>query len=223
MSDVTQYTRLVTSEHNQAPKFMATVTATVQPLADLLEQMAEINSAFDLDTAVEKQLDVVGLWVGRTRSLTVPITGIYFSLDDAALGFDAGYWLGPFDPLSGLTNLPDEPYRILLRAVIAANRWDGSVPQAYSIWNTIFQPAGYGILIQDNSDMSMYQALLGPTPDLVTLALFNTGELALKPAGVRVTFFTQSVPSTPYFGLDASGSGMAGLDIGAWGIQGGSL
>jgi hypothetical protein len=53
--------------------------------------------------------------------------------------------------------------------------------------------------------------------------LFNTGKLALKPAGVRVNFYTLSVPSSPYFGLDAAGSGIAGLDVGVWAVQGGSL
>jgi hypothetical protein len=221
--DVTPYTARITSEHAQAPKFMATVAALAQPAADLVAQLHGVTAAYDLDTAVGKQLDVVGAWVGATRHLTTPITGVYFSLDDAVLGLDAAYWLGPFDPTTGLTDLPDEPYRVLLRAAIAANHWDGSIPQAYAIWNTLFWNYGLGVIIQDNGDMTMYQMLTGLAPDVITLALFNTGKLALKPAGVAVTFFTESVVSTPYFGLDVAGTGMAGLDVGAWGIQGGTL
>jgi hypothetical protein len=66
--------------------------------------------------------------------------------------------------------------------------------------------------------MHMAYALLGPTPDAVTLALFTQGYLSLKPSGVQIdAFMTPSVPSTPYFGFDAQNSSVSGFDVGAWG------
>ena len=59
-------------------------------------------------------------------------------------------------------------------------------------------------------------ALVGPTPDAVTLALFKGGYLNLIPAGVGVAYyFEPSLPDVPLFGLDVENSAIAGLDVGA--------
>jgi hypothetical protein len=222
-ADITGYTTLVTSEHADKPNFVATLGILIQGLADDIQLVGALPNLYDLDLAVGTQEDTVGLWVGITRYLSVPLTGVYFSFDDPLTGLDRGTWLGPFDPTTGLVTLPDEAYRTLLRATVAANAWDGTVDRAYAIWNTLFQGLGFGILIQDNGDMTMYQALTGPAPDAITRALFSSGRLGLKPAGVALTFFTQSVPLTPYFGFDVDNASIGGLDHGAWGIQGSTI
>lgn len=204
-ADISEYTSLVTSEHNTQPNFMATLAALVQPSADLQVVLNSIPSLYDLNTAVGAQLDVVGQWVGQSRNLTEPLVGVYFILDNSSLGFDQGAWLGPFDPTTGLVALPDDSYRILLYATIAANSWDGTVPSAYTIWSTLFASFGYEILLQDNQDMSMGIVLIGPTPDAVTLALFSGGYLNLRPAGVLVEYYgVPSVVGIPVFGFDAA-------------------
>ena len=215
-AELSQYTSLITSEHNQKPKFMAMVSLLAQWAVDRQNRLASIPALYDIDQAVATQLDAVGLWVGASRNLSVPLTGVYFSLDVAGLGLDQGVIQGPFDPTTGLVSLPDEQYRILLYATIAANNWDGTVPGAYAAFNTIFEPLGFSILIQDYQNMTMGIALIGPTPDAVTLALFKGGYLNLIPAGVGVAFyFQQSIPGVPVFGLDAENSSIAGLDVGA--------
>jgi len=209
---------LVTSAHSDKPKFIASLTAFLQPLADNVEVLDSFSQAFDLDIAQGVQLDVIGQWVGVTRYLTTPLTGVYFSLDDPNLGLDQGSLQGPFDPVNGLTVLPDDAYQNLLRARIAANHWDGTIPNAYEIFAIVFQSRGFGLLIQDGQDMTMIYALTGPQPDAVTLQLFIQGYLALKPAGVTISnFFTPGVPNAPYFGLDSEGTAIAGLDVGAFG------
>jgi hypothetical protein len=219
MAALTDYTALITSEHADKPRFMAMVSLLGQWAADRRNLLASIPELFDIDSAVGQQLDFIGEWVGVKRTLSVPLTGVYFSFDTAGVGFDEGTWLGPFDPTTGLVSLPDDQYRILLYATIAANTWDGTVPSAYAAWNTIFEPLGFSILIEDKQDMSMTIALLGPTPDAVTLALFTGGYLNLRPAGVQVNlYYTQSVPSVPVFGLDVQKSGIAGFDTGGWAV-----
>jgi len=213
---LSQYTSLITSEHQSAPNFMAMVSLLAQWAVDRQNMLASIPGLYDIDDAVGSQLDAVGLWVGASRNLSVPLTNVYFSLDIAGLGLDQGVIQGPFDPTTGLVSLPDAQYRILLYATIAANNWDGTIPGAYTAWNTIFEPLGYSILIQDYQNRTMGIALIGPTPDAVTLALFKGGYLNLIPAGVGVAFyFQQSVPGVPVFGLDAENSSVAGLDVGA--------
>lgn len=216
--DITPYVSLITSEYNQQPDFVAMITAVLQPVADSMAVIVSLPAAFDVDDAVGDQLDVVGQWVGVSRNISVPLTGVYFSFDDATLGFDQGTWFSPFDPNTGLVVLPDENYRTLIRARIARNQWDGTIPGAYNVWNTAFAGTGIGILIQDLENMHMIQALTGPVPDAVTRALFQGGYLSLKPDGVHVdAYVTPTVPGAPYFGFDVENTAISGFDAGAWG------
>lgn len=217
MTEATKYTALITSEHAEQPNYLATVAASVQPLAEVYDLLNSMPALYDLDQAVGVQLDAVGEWVGRTRYLNTPLVGVYFSFDTAGVGFDQGTWKGLYDPDSGLTALPDDAYRTLLRAKILANNWDGTIPGAYAAWNTVFGPTGSQVVIQDNSDMTMAVGLVGPSPDAVTLALFTGGYLSLKSAGVRINFYAvPTVPNTPLFGFDAQAAGIAGFDTGAF-------
>ena len=219
LGDVTPYLNLVTSEHRSKPKFIAMLGGVLQPFADVQGLLSGMAALFDLDTAVGSRLDVVGQWIGQSRQLNVPLTGVYFSFDTAGVGFDQGTWYGPFNPISGVISLPDDAYRALLRAKIAANSWDGTINGAYAAWNILFAGTGFGILIQDEGDMHMLFALTGPLPDAVTLALLTGGYLSLKPAGVHVdSYLTPSVANTPYFGFDAENANVAGFDTGAWGL-----
>jgi hypothetical protein len=214
---ITDYTSLVTSEHQSAPRFMAMVSLLAQWAVDRRNLLASIPSLYDIDNAVGQQLDRIGEWVGISRNLSLPLTGVYFSFDTTGLGFDQGTWLGPFDPTTGLVALPDDQYRILLFATIAANKWDGTVPSAYEAWNTIFAPLGFSILIEDRQDMTMNVVLVEPSPDAVTLALFTGGYLNLRPAGVGITnYYLPTVPDIPVFGFDVENSAISGFDVGAW-------
>lgn len=217
-SNIASYLSRITSEHSDKPKFMATVAAVVQPCADIVGGLAQFSSSFDLDWAVGAQLDVVGEWVGLSRNIAVPILGVYFSLDDAALGFDQGVWKGPFDPSSGITRLSDEPYRTLLRAKIALNSWDGSIPQSNEIWAKVFAGTGIKVYTIDNGDMTMATVLGGTTsPDALTRALFSQAYLQLKPEGVQhlgTGYIT--VLGAPAFGFDVQTGAVGGFDRGAW-------
>lgn len=216
-ADITRFSDLITSQHSDKPKFMASLAAALQPYGDLIATLQSIPGLYDLDVAIGPRLDVVGEWVGRPRALGLPLTDVYFTLDEAGLGFDEGVWLGPFDPISGLVDLPDESYRTYLRAVIAANHWDGSIPEAYAVWHKLFDAAGSRVLIQDNGDMTMLIALVGSTPDAITRALLTGGYLSLKPSGVRIAGYVgPSDPAAPLFGLDADTPSITGFDAGCW-------
>lgn len=240
--DLTRWLGLITSEHKDKPRFVAALSALLQPLADNLDALKSIPPGFDLDSAVGAQLDVVGLWVGRSRFLALPLVGVYFSFDLGGVGFDQGAWKGPFDPVSGLVALPDDSYRTLLRFQVLANRWDGTIPGAYACYSVLFSgPSsinwfgfgpvswsgsgpvfwigfGFGLLIQDNGDMTMLLALQGNVPDLITEALLLTGQLELRPAGVRIAGYVfETVAGAPFFGFDADTASVAGFDDAAWG------
>jgi hypothetical protein len=215
---IDEYLALVTSAHADRPKFIASLTAALQQIDASVELVEQIANAFDIDTAIGVQLDVLGEWIGRSRFIGIPLPNVYFSWDDTALlGWDSGVWKGQFDPDSGLTQLSDEDYRMLLRAKIAANRWDGTIPGAYAVWAEVFGDDPQ-ILIQDNQDMSMTIALVGSPPTAVVKSLLTNGYIPLKPAGVRVNYVV-SPDTGPLFAWDVvNGVTLDGWDAGRWGI-----
>lgn len=214
-----EYLALITSEHSDKPKFEATVGATVAPLARLQEVLGSLIQEFDIDSAVGVQLDIIGQWVGRPRRIDAPLVGAYFTWDDLASdGWDSGIWKGPFDPDSGLVDLPDDSYRVLLKAKIAANSWDGTIPGAYEIWATIFTNSH--LIIQDNQDMSMVVGIAGQPLSIVDQALLTNGYIPLKPEGVRIQYYAVAPAVGQLFAWDVDASpALAGWDAGQWATE----
>lgn len=216
--DNTPYLRLITSEYNQQPNFMAMVDYMTQPYADLSFVLASMPLAFDLDVAVGDQEDKTGQWIGVSRDVPVPLPNVYFSWDVMGQGWGQANWKRPSDPVVGLVELNDDDYRTLLRARVLANHWDGTIPGAYAAWDALFAGTSVGILIQDYGDMSMAYALTGPTPPATTLALYTGGYLNLKPAGVRIrAFYTPFDTNLPYFAWGVENTNLAGWNEGNWG------
>lgn len=212
------YSSLITSEHRK-PKFQATVQALSQSFNDLLAMLGAMPTAFDLDAAVGVQLDAVGKWVGITRNVAVPITGVYFSLDEDGLGFDVGVWQGPYDPDAGLTSLDDPTYRLLIKAKIAANHWDGTLDGSAQILRGIFGDTT-SIFIVDNGDMSIDVGVSGAIPSLVFLSLLLGGYIPIKPEGVRINNYVVTTEyGSPVFGFDTDSPYVGGFDVGAWGTS----
>jgi Protein of unknown function (DUF2612) len=209
------YLALITSEHNQKPKFMATVAAEIQPFVDLQATLASMIGIFS-PNSVGDQLDKVGVWVGASRDLQDPIEGVYFAWDTPGVGWDQGTWFATGDPTTGLLVLPDDGFQSLIKFTIAMNQWDGTVPGAYAIFNSVFASDGISILIQDNQDMTMFIVVMGML-NAVVQALISGGNFNLKPAGVQITnFYQPSVPGAPVFGLGANNASVAGLGVGCW-------
>lgn len=216
MVDVSKYTGLITAEHNSRPNFIAVIKALCQPFVDQQNVGLSIPALYDVDTAIGAQLDTVGEWIGASRDLVIPLTGVYFAFDTAGVGFDQGTWKGPFDPTTQLDVLPDSYYRLLLLAKIANNQWDGTVPGAYKFMESVFP--GNTFFIQDLGNMTMIIGVINTVPlDAVTTALLEGGYFNIRPAGVQVIdYAVPSVAGDPCFGFDAENSTIAGFDHGAW-------
>jgi hypothetical protein len=217
---VDYYDSLVTSEHAQAPKFIATLEAITSPIVTVQELLESMIPDFDLDTAMGAQLDVVGQWVGISRYLNAPLVGVYFEWDsdNPAVEWDAGVWQGLFDPDSGLIALPDDLYRILIKIKIAANSWDGSIPGAYAAFTFAF-PTGVFILLIDNQDMSMDVAIFGINSAWVTSALMQQQYFPFRPEGVRIREYIYTPDGGPLFFWDVENTDTtAGWDVGEWGV-----
>ncbi|KAA9370919.1 DUF2612 domain-containing protein [Ochrobactrum quorumnocens] len=211
-----KYLDLIPNWNLEKPKFSATISALVEPLSGGQVFVSHLPKDFDLDVAIGSQLDIVGEWVGRTRYVQTPIPNVWFSFDVEGVGFDQGTWRYVYDLDAGMTRLDDDHYRILLRAKIAANQWDGTIPGAKAVLDPVFGE-GTHVFIQDHMDMSMTIGVSGQIPSAVTLALLAGGYIPLKPSGVRVNYLVVSVNQTAMFGFDMDTELIAGFDVGSWG------
>jgi len=152
MFTIEEYLALITNEHFDKQKFVDTVSLSVAPLVDIKNTLDLVQGKdFDLDDAVGVQLDIIGIWIGISRYVNVPLSGVYFSFDIAGLGFDQGVWKGPFDPDTGVVTLNDDSYRLLLRARIGANNWDGTMETTKPILDAIFNPDGSAQFVEVNA------------------------------------------------------------------------
>ena len=216
--DISKYTNLITSQHKDKPKFVEFVKTLCQPYVDMQNVISTFSAMYDINNGFGAQLDVIGQWVGISRALPEQITGVYFALDTPGLGLDESVWQGPFNPDTYLVFLPDDHYKLLLNAKILNNQWDGSKDQAYIIAQTIFNPLGYELIIEDHADMTMSLGIVGVTvtPTALIQAMLTQGVLDIKPATVGIkNYFYPSAPGR-MFALDVSNDYFGGLDESSW-------
>lgn len=222
---MSKYTDLITNYHSQKPLFVDHIDLITRPLTDIAGAMTAFITEFDIDEAIGVQLDILGKWIGRTRVVSQPISGIYFRFDTDGLGYDQGVWQGPYDPDAGFTNLSDDVYRIVLKAKIAINHWNGTNETLPEILDTALDGSGLAMQIVDNQDMTI-SVWVFPEIDisqvsLELLAAIKQGYLTVKAAGVWAgdiqtpSILTPSVGSK-FFGFDMDNEYIAGFDDGAW-------
>lgn len=216
------YLGLITSEYAGQPDFAVMVANFLQLPVVLQAEFERMFTLFDIDSATGAQLDAIGLWLNRSRLISTPLTGIYFSFDTPGLGFDEGVWQNPLSPSAGLTSLDDDHYRLLLRAKIASNTWDGTLPDAIKVLSTLIQepiadPAQTLVFMQDNDIGQAWIGLSGKLPTALAIALITGGYISLRAMGVKLRFAITSVDQAPLFGFDMDNQYIAGFDTGAWG------
>lgn len=217
MPDLQTYLDLIAPEHSSRPDFVGLLTTLLQPLIDSQSFFGDLLETFDVDTAIGVQLDAVGQWVGVSRQVAQPLAGVYFSFDTASLGFDQGVWKGPFDPTTGVTSLPDDVYRALIKAKIIMNNWDGTIGTIARAINALFegQPAS-SIVVIDNQDMTMTVGISGNAPATISLSLLTGGYIPIRPSGVLLNYLVTGTPTLALFGFDVQNTGIAGFDLGSF-------
>ncbi|GAL60543.1 hypothetical protein EV102420_43_00010 [Pseudescherichia vulneris NBRC 102420] len=217
---MSKYTELITNYHATKPLFFEHINLSTRPFINISTALKAMPEDFDIDTAVGTQLDQIGEWVGRTRYVREPISGIYFSWDNDALGYDQGVWQGPYDPDSGFTVLSDETYRIVLKAKIAINNWNGQNDTLPAILDAATAGSGLRMQIVDNQDMTISVWVFyengSAGVSLELLAAIRQGYLTVKAAGVWSGDVLTPSEGSQFFGFDITNNWIAGFDDGAW-------
>lgn len=217
---MSKYTEKITNYHVTKTFYPQHIDLITRPFTDTSDVMVDMRRKFDIDSAEGEQLDIVGLWVGRDRNVTTPITSVYFSWDTDDLGWGQGNWQGPYDPDNGFTALSDDVYRLVLKAQIAINQWDGTVGDLEDLMEDIFDGTGIEMQIIDNMDMSISInaiALNGiDNTSAELIEVIKSGALTVKAAGVRVKSLDVIDPAYPLFGFDIDDTAIAGFDNGYW-------
>lgn len=154
------YLNKVLPQHKIRKKFMAYLSAYLEKLEDVAEALRQMDGEFDLDNAAGNQLDVLGSIIGAPRLLD-------------------------FEPYYAPPLLPDDLYRLVIRAKISLNQWDGTIEGIYNLWNEVF--TNYRLLVRDNQDMSMTLRVYD-LENLFESEFMARGFLAPKPEGVLVNY-----------------------------------
>ena len=183
------YLGRITPWQSTKPNFVATVSGTLEPVVTVGAVVETLPASFDLDTAIGAQLDATGQWIGPTRNVPIPIPGTNFTWGDPQRGWGQSFWKGPYSQQFGITQLDDETYRRLLKAVVMSDHWDGTIPSMQAIYDAFFIDPATLVFIQDKAQV--------PAPQ-TTFAW-----------GLRGRGWNQ----TAWRGLNASGNPLAKVDV----------
>lgn len=168
MSLLSSYQDLITSEHKDKPKYMATVTALLRHSTDIYETAVYMDDYFDLDESEGRQEDILGILVGADREVS-------YQPDHAD---------------SSILN--DEMYRVLIKSKIAKNAWKGGIEDLQEIWRVLF---GQPLKIIDNQDMTIDVDVagfsIGSPNDAAIKEMIQHGLIVPKPQSVRLSFMMQ--------------------------------
>lgn len=178
------YQNLLSSQWRNSAKLTALLYVLLKKFDDVSQCMVQMDAALDLDNAEGPQLDQCGAVAGVGRTVS-------------------------FQPTGGVSPvLDDTSYRLLIKAKIAQNQWDGTIGSLYPIWQSLF-PGGK-IVVADQQNMTAEIIMSGAFTSIVKDMISN-GLIVPRPEGVEYTY---TFATLPIFGFDESTALVAGFDQG---------
>jgi hypothetical protein len=184
-------TSLITSQHANKPKFRAMVESIAGAIGDITAALQSLPKAFDLDNAIGAQLDIIGLWVGQSRVVPGVLTLGYFGFSDnlvaqpfgdegnAAIG---GRFYEEGEVFTSTAVLADPEYRLVLKAKIIRNHYDGTTEEIERALELLFGVPG---VVHDDGTMNLDIVIHGPI-SLVGQTLLTNFDILPRPAGVAI-------------------------------------
>lgn len=193
---IAYYVNLLIVQYHNKPKAMATIQLFAETmLANNI--FIDIENAYNLDTAVGVQLDVIGKYVGVTRYYSVLDLENFFSLETylepapsspPRWGFCDYATFGDFQYNGSLTygaiiaqnnSLSDTDYRTLLKFKISLNYSNAS---NFDIDNIVYGTFGDLIRAESTGNMSIVYFIKPPLTELLIAVMFK--RLLPHPIGV---------------------------------------
>lgn len=190
------YKDLLLYQYINQPNARATIGLLCsQALVDLLP--IEMNKAFNIDTAVGPQLDILGEYIGFNRNINTPITRDYFTLDDYITPVTTPYGLTSYlDPtlnanvsmyeyisnVYSLITLTDSEYRILLKLKILLNISQNCLDGVNDLLSEVFSG---DVIVLDQLDMSISYFVKVEISRILAIAAAQN--LLPKPMGVLIS------------------------------------
>lgn len=184
--DIQRYLKMVTSQHQNKPKFLSWLAASLTLVDDVSTLVNVFDSSFDIDLATGSQLEIIGKILGVSRLVN-------------------------FQPTDGSSPmLDDNMYRLILKARILQNQWDGTMPQMQAMWKTVFSDAIF--ILKDNQDMTLEVLVIGLSTQMER-DLTTNGYIIPKPQGVSMIF---SYSDNPFFAYGVDTNELKGFGEGYW-------
>lgn len=173
--DIQYYLNLVTSQYATKPKFMAWLKVLLTPFVDAIKLNNDIKTAFNLNTAIGAQLDLLGKILVQDRQVN-------------------------FQPTDGSSPvLNDYYYRMILKAKVVKNQWKGTITNFYSFWNVLFKGQPLQIYLIDNQQMDPVAVIWSSSVTQMVQDLLANNYIIPKPAGLGLT--VRRIDSDTIFGF----------------------
>lgn len=185
MIDTNNLINLITSEYKDCSKFnslLQVLLGLVKNLSTLHHQMSTI---MNIEIASGKTLDMIGDIVGVPRQVN-------------------------FQPSTSSAILDDNHYRMVIKAKIIKNQWDGTLGGLYGLWGRLFPENP--IFIIDGQNMTAQVAIFGFS-DTLYQELVTHEYIIPRPSGVKYFYgFIDDVT----FSFDLNTDLLKGWDLGKW-------
>lgn len=178
------YQALLTSQYNGSPDQLAWLEGNLALFQDILSCANGFSQDLDLDQAIGAQLDILGVILGRSRTMT-------------------------FQPSNGVSPILDDgTYRLLLQATVYRNHWNGLLADLRNIWTALF-PSGV-LLYTDNQNMTVSFYIAAPFTSIIEDLIRNSLILP-RPQGVQYIFSFAALPLLQFDEQNAYGAGFAAV------------
>ena len=152
---IAYYTNLLIMQYHGLPKAQATIAALTAPV--IMDQLPQqVNDAFNINTAVGVQLDIIGKYEGVTRQANTQ---------------------------SGPVILNDSDFAKLIQIAIVENNSHGSLSE---IQNLLYQFFNGGITVTDNQNMRLEYTIQQSAVSSTLAEVFINDGLLPHPMGVGV-------------------------------------
>lgn len=177
--DINGYKDLITTENQQAPKFMAFLESILTPVMEL-QEVVQNSQAFSIDSAAGNQLDIVGEVIGLPRQL-------------------------PYITSRGTADMTDDEYLMGIKLKIAQESWEGGNKSATDIYQEVVNASGANVSYDDLMDGNVTISIDVESQEIVQVIYAIGGFLVPIGVGKTVEVNDTGVSMDAYCGVSVTG------------------